>query len=191
MLDVDRAVIYNLGMSYDIKGLKEWIEQSGAAVIAIDGYCGSGKTFVADRLKELGCRVIRTDDFYPFDTASRLRAELNSVNLDFERLIKEIPDPSGAISYKKYDCKAKKFTVISLPDNRLTVIEGSYSHFPLLPYEMKRVYLECPYAVRYERIRTRSNFEDFIKKWLPMEEAYQRKYSIKEKADIILSHIEE
>ena len=178
-------------MNYDLDKLIFQIKQNDFRVIAIDGFCGSGKTSVAKYLQQkLGCRVISTDDFFPCDESSRAKAIEHKVNLDFERMMREVPTVDGNISYRKFVCKTKEFLPINLPTTTLTVIEGSYSHFPLLPYRATKVYLDCPEAVRIGRLKSRPNYIDFVTKWQPKEQTYQEFYDIKKKADIVLTHID-
>ena len=178
-------------MNYDLDKLIFEIKQRNLRVIAIDGFCGSGKTSVAQYLQNnLDCRVIPMDDFFPCDDRSRRIAEEHKVNLDFERLMREVPSVEGEINYKKFVCRTGEFLPVTLKKTGLTVIEGSYSHFPILPYKATKIYLDCPESVRIERLKRRPNFADFVSKWQPKEQTYQEFYDVRQNADIILKHFD-
>jgi len=178
-------------MNYDVSKLISIIDEKNLSAISIDGFCGSGKTYLANYLKkEIDCRIIRTDDFYPFTPQAKQRALQNSVNIDYDRFIKEISNIYGTVDYLSYSCKTGEFMRVTLPYKRLTIIEGSYSHFLDLPYEVLKVYLDCPKEIRLNRLKERPNYNDFITTWLPKEEEYQSRYDIKKNADIVLEHID-
>lgn len=71
--------------------IKEWAKQHDKLVVIIDGYAGSGKTAVADRLAELNpdCLVVHLDDFIKH---WRLR----------KRMMDTAKDPSKVFEYRWY-----------------------------------------------------------------------------------------
>lgn len=112
--------------------------ENGPALLAIDGRCGSGKSTLAEFLaRQLGCRVVHTDDFYlPLAARCANWQEQPGANIDFIRLRNEVLQPllrGETALYNAYSCAAGAF----LPSKPfaaapLTILEGSYSLHPAL-----------------------------------------------------------
>jgi len=165
------------------------------AIIAINGRCGSGKTTLALRLKEaLGCNVIHMDHFFltpGLRTESRL-AEPGG-NVDYERFNEAVMTPlkkALPFAYRPYDPKTQQFCEdIEIPVHRINIVEGSYSCHPLFKnnYDLK-VFLTIDKAEQLRRIRQRNGedgLQDFIEKWIPLEERYFEFTKISDQCDII------
>ena len=78
---------------------------------------------------------------------------------------------------------------ISLPVRKLTVIEGSYSHHPLLAAEYDlTVFLSCSKEEQRKRLQLRegSRFSAFEKQWIPLEEKYLQRYEIEKKSQFVV-----
>ena len=162
-------------------------------LIAIDGSCTSGKSTLAQLLKqELDCNLFHMDDYFlrpEQRTAQRLQE--TGGNVDYERFREEILLPlkrGSTVSYRPYDCGsgALKQPVVVTP-KRINIIEGSYSHHPYFedPYDLK-VFLKISPQVRLQRIADRPAFlqKRFLEEWIPMEQRYFECFSIEEKADL-------
>ena len=66
----------------------------------------------------------------------------------------------------------------------LVILEGSYSHHPLLaPYEDFRVFMTCSDA---EQAREGDRYPDFAARWIPLEEAYFTQHNIEDAADFVM-----
>ena len=108
------------------------------AVVAIDGRCGSGKTSLAELIRQLiPCNVVHMDDFYlPPDLRAENWTEIPGGNMDFARFLREVLIPAEAgepVCYRPFDCQSGTLGVpAALPPRSLTVVEGSYSQHPLL-----------------------------------------------------------
>ena len=149
-------------------------------IIAFDGMSGSGKSTAAKVIKEIfDCNVIHTDDFFlpkEMRTAERL-AKIGG-NIHFERLaelLKNIKKGDEPI-YERYDCKTDTFEKISLPQNRLTIVEGCYSLHPaLMDNYDNAVLFKVKEDIQQKRILKR-NGADMLRKfkdeWIPMENKY-------------------
>ena len=120
-------------------------------VLALDGRCGSGKTTLANALAAQlpGCTLLRTDDFY-LPPARRCPdwAHTPCANMDLTRLRDEALRPAYAgqpVAYRAYSCREGAYLPpAQLPAQPLVILEGSYSHHPLLrPYETLRVFVTC------------------------------------------------
>ena len=165
-------------------------------LIAVDGRCASGKTTLADRLREkTDCNVIRTDHFFlPFDLRTDSRYNLPGGNFHRERFIEEVMIPlcrGESFSYRPFDCKTGDLgDSIYIPYKRINVIEGSYSAHPELfdKYDL-RFFLTVDNKTQLERISERNGkdaVEIFKNKWIPLEERYFAAFSIPLRCDLLI-----
>ena len=171
-------------------------EKKKIFIVAVDGRCASGKTTLAKVLSEmLDCSLVHTDDFYlqPFQRTPERYAEPGG-NLDRERLIAEVllPLKNGAqVSYRPFDCKKMSLgEEISLPLKGIYIIEGSYSCHPELRcyYDMA-VFVTTDRKTQKERICMRNGedrLDDFLNKWIPLEEKYFEAFDVEGKADVVI-----
>ena len=151
-------------------------------VLALDGRCGSGKTTLANALAAQlpGCTLLRTDDFYlPPARRSPDWAHTPCANMDLTRLRDEVLRPAKAgkpVPYRAYCCREGTYRPAQLlPAQPLVILEGSYSHHPLLaPYEDFRVFMTCSDAEQTRRLRARegARYANFAARWIPLEEGY-------------------
>lgn len=171
------------------------LQSKDRVIVAIDGSCAAGKTTLAARLaEEFNCNVIHMDDFFlrPEQQTPERLAEVGG-NVDYERFHREVMAgllAGGEFSYRPYDCKTCTLKpAVTVQPNRLTVIEGSYSHHPYFgdAYDL-RVYLTVDPQVHRERINLRPAHlrQRFFDEWIPMEQRYFAGCQIPEKADLVL-----
>ena len=165
-------------------------------VLALDGRCGSGKTTLADRLTRQfpASIVLHTDDFY-LPPAQRVRGweKTPCANMDLARLREELLRPARAgepVFYRAYSCREGAYRPGQcIPAQPLSIVEGSYSHHPLLAgcYDLK-VFVTCSPADQTRRLQAREGerYPSFAVRWIPLEEGYFKEYSIEEKADLVL-----
>ena len=124
---------------------------------------GSGKTTLANGLSAQfpGCTLLRTDDFYlPPARRSPDWAHTPCANMDLTRLRDEALRPAYAgqpVAYRAYSCRQGAYLPpVQLPTQPLVILEGSYSHHPLLrPYETLRVFVTCTKAEQTRRLQAR------------------------------------
>lgn len=164
-------------------------------LVAVDGRCASGKTTLAEQLREiLGCNVIHADSFFPRPeqrTAERLNEP--GGNLDYERLLDEVILPlkrGEAFSYRPFSCKTQSLIEeIRVEPNDVTIIEGSYSCHPTLwDYYGLRVFLTVDPEEQLRRIEHRSGADAltvFRERWIPLEEKYFAALNIAERCDFV------
>ena len=168
--------------------------QVGPILVALDGRCAAGKTTLAGALAaRYGWSVVHLDDFFPRPeqrTPERL-AEPGG-NLDRERLLAEALDPLQAgreARYRPFDCRAGRlsedFRVV--PPAQVTLVEGAYACHPALwdRYAL-RVFLDVDKAEQRRRILARdgpARLEVFLRRWIPLEEAYLAAYDIPRRCD--------
>ena len=161
-------------------------------VIALDGFCASGKTTLADELRRrYGARVIHTDDFYlPAQMRSDERYAEPGGTIHYERLRAEVIDrlgePSltfGVFSHLVMDIVEQ----VTLPFAPVTVIEGAYASHPFFgDYMNVRCFMETSPDEQRRRILARNGPERlrlFEERWIPYELRYEAAYGIREKAD--------
>lgn len=161
------------------------LSASGRAVIAIDGPCGSGKSSLASLLAELfPSRILHMDDYYlPLPQRSPGWEQIPCENMDLHRFLQEalLPAARGEeILYRPYSCREGRLSEPRrLPASPLTIVEGSYSHHPLLaPHYDRKVFLTCQRQEQLSRLarREKSHLDAYLQRWIPLEEAYYRAY---------------
>ncbi len=165
-------------------------------VMALDGRCGSGKTTLANALAKQfpASLTLHTDDFY-LPPARRAHGweQTPCANMDLARLRDEALRPAYAgqpVQYRAYSCREGAYQLAQqLAAQPLVILEGSYSHHPLLAgYETLRVFLTCSKAEQTRRLQAREGerYANFAARWIPLEEGYFAKYRIEETADFVV-----
>ena len=165
-------------------------------VLALDGRCGSGKTTMATALAEQfpDSIVLHTDDFY-LPPADRVPGweQTPCANMDLARLRDEALRPAYAgqpVQYRAYSCRKGAYQPAQeLAAQPLVILEGSYSHHPLLTgYETLRVFVTCSKEEQTRRLQAREGerYANFAARWIPLEEGYFAKYQIAENADFVV-----
>jgi len=165
-------------------------------VLALDGRCGSGKTTLANTLaRQFPASItLHTDDFY-LPPAQRIRGweKTPCANMDLARLRDEALRPAYAgqpVAYRAYSCREGAYLPpAQLPAQPLVILEGSYSHHPLLrPYETLRVFVTCTKAEQTRRLQARegARYADFAARWVPLEEGYFAQHGVAESADFVV-----
>lgn len=175
---------------------KQILSEKNRIIIAIDGYCASGKTTLATHLTEVfDAQVIHMDDFFlPPDMRTEKRLSQAGGNVHYERFCDEIIaglESGEAFTYNKFSCHTDDYSKSELisPDRNI-IVEGSYSMHPKIPniYDLK-IFLEADYGTQLERILNRNGedaLEVFKSKWIPLENRYFDEFNIKSKCDIII-----
>ena len=169
---------------------------SGSTIVAIEGGSASGKSTLAEALRQIyNCNLFHTDDFF-LQPAQRTQARLAEVggNLDRERFQEEIVLPllaGNPVCYRRFDCATQTLgEPITVPHAELTVVEGAYSMHPAFGhYYHLSVFLDVEPALQQERIEIRNTprlAKRFFGEWIPMENAYFAQMRAKDRADLIL-----
>lgn len=164
-------------------------------LIALDGRCGSGKTTLAAQLAKQfpGSAVFHTDDYY-LPPAQRIPnwAETPCANMDLTRLREEVLVPAqagAAVRSRAYSCREGAYLPEQcVPPAPLYILEGSYSHHPILAgfYDLK-VFVTCSKKEQARRLQAREGerYENFVRRWIPLEEAYFAQCRIEALADLL------
>ena len=183
--------------SYIIHCLEPLLANAAAPVVlALDGRCGSGKTTMATALAEQfpDSIVLHTDDFY-LPPADRVPGweQIPCANMDLARLRDEALRPAyegQPVQYRAYSCREGAYLPArELAAQPLVILEGSYSHHPLLTgHETLRVFVTCSKPEQTRRLQAREGARcaDFAARWIPLEEAYFAQYNVEVKADFAI-----
>lgn len=175
---------------------KQILSEKNRIIIAIDGYCASGKTTLAVQLAEVfDAQVIHMDDFFlPPDMRTEKRLLQAGGNVHYERFCDEVIaglESGEAFTYNKFSCHTDDYSKSELisPDRNI-IVEGSYSMHPEISdiYDLK-IFLEAYYETQLKRILNRNGdvaLEVFKSKWIPLENRYFDEFNIKSKCDIII-----
>jgi uridine kinase len=158
------------------------------AILAVDGRCGSGKTFLAGLLSEVfNCSVFHLDDFFlkPEDRTAQRMGQPGG-NIDRERFIKEVLQPlrrGEKVLFRPYSClNDAALPAVEQQPGELAVVEGSYSLHPdFRDFYDYCVFLTCLPNVQQRRIFLRSDgkmLHNYLETWIPMEERYFKKMNV-------------
>jgi len=166
-------------------------------IVAIDGDAASGKTTLGGILRLIyNCNVMHMDHFFlrPEQRTEERLAQPGG-NVDYERFKKEALMPLLAqkpFSYRPFDCQTWDFgEEIVVTPNKLTIIEGCYSHHPALEesYDIK-AFLKVDSTEQMRRIALR-NIPPLVEKfrdiWIPMEKKYFAEFDVDAKSDLVFT----
>lgn len=178
------------------EAIKNLLKDNKKLAIAIDGRCGGGKSTLGALLtEEFDCNLFHMDDFFlPFKMKTSERLGEAGGNVHYERFEEEILRPlknNKPAIYRKYLCNKGEFSQpIKVEPKNLTIVEGSYSLHPTLRnYYDYKIFITVDPQIQYERILKRNGKEklqDFLNKWIPMEEHYFEELDTENQCDLIL-----
>lgn len=165
-------------------------------VVAIDGRCASGKTTLTEQLAAVtGAGVVHMDDFFlPQELRTEERLNEPGGNVHYERFRDEVLPAlkrEGSFFYRSFDCGRMELgEERQVHGNRILIVEGAYSCHPKLEeYMALRVFSDVGSREQLRRIEARDGedaLDNFITRWIPMEESYFAAYRIREKADVVI-----
>ena len=171
--------------------IKSLLSEKQNSVIAIDGRAGAGKSTLADKLgNDFDGAVIHMDHFF---LPPHLRGEKRP-NVHYERFLEEVYPyikEQMPFSYRIFDCSRMDYHgAVDIEMKPLIIIEGAYS---LLPFWQDiidlRIFCDIDPAHQKARILGRNGIDGyraFAEKWIPLEEAYIKEYSVIERSDILI-----
>lgn len=169
----------------------------GKKLIAIEGEPGSGKSTLAAYLsKKLDAIVVSIDDFYqPLDKRNADTFKRGGNNIDFERLIEEVVKNHlnhHCVNYQKYNCQTGNYTQINhLMYKPTVIIEGSYTfREEIIEYFDYKILLHVNEKTQKERLKERKNYNDFLKRWIPLSRNFIQNENIDKFADFIIKDIQ-
>ena len=178
------------------KSIDDLLKSKELVVIAIEGGSASGKTTLAEELKQkYKCTVLHMDDFF-LRPEQRTKERLSEPggNVDRERFYDEVVISlinKEKITYRRFDCSTfSVLPAVEIEPDRLIIVEGAYSMHPYLgKYYDLAVFLEIDPILQKERILIRNGQEKakrFLEEWIPMEQKYFETMKVTEKCDLVL-----
>ena len=177
------------------KKIESLLKTNKKIVIAVDGMCASGKTTLAQQIKEnFGGTVIHADSFFlPPEMRSEERLNEPGGNFHRERFIDEVINNLNKerFEYGVFDCAVCEIArTEAVNEKRLVIIEGSYCMHPDLinAYDYK-IFTVTSEETQLKRISKRNGataLAVFKSKWIPMENKYFDFFGTREKCDAVI-----
>lgn len=166
------------------------LQNSGRAMLVIDGDCAAGKTTLAAQVAaHMDAALFHMDDFF-LPPALRTGARLAETggNIDYDRFLSQVllPLRQGIpFAYEAFSCHTNTSRSVSVSPASVTVIEGSYALHPrfLDTYQALdaiKVFLAVDPGEQLRRIRRRNGaamLKRFREEWIPMEKKYQQAFA--------------
>ncbi|MEO4052707.1 hypothetical protein [Solibacillus sp. CAU 1738] len=161
--------------------IQQSLQQNEPTIIAIDGPATSGKSTMAENLKnEFDIVVIPMDHFFlPMTMKTKERLSEIGGNVDYKRVEEEvcIPFKNGELSlYQSFNCQTKNYEENKVQQSSVLVLEGVYALHPTLQkYVDYALLLEISPSEQMNRLERRNTpqmVEKFIKEWIPLENKY-------------------
>lgn len=180
-------------LSNIVKYIELFLKDHDKIVIAIDGMCGSGKTTLAQEINSFfNGNIIHMDDYFlPLEKRTEERLSTPGGNVNYEKVYEDIVlNLDKDLIYEPFVCKTKSFKEKSIIKfNKVTIIEGSYALHPYFKkYYDLAIVLKISDTKQIERLSKREGLklDDFINKWIPLENKYFEYYDIFSKADFLI-----
>lgn len=183
----------------DIKIILDKIKETDKGekiIIAVDGRAASGKTTLANALKDaVGASVVHTDHFFlPLNLRTKERLDTAGGNFHYERFKTEVLPyirKNKDFSYRTFSCKKMDFDAFAYVKNsHILIVEGAYScHNVLGKYYDFSVFLDVDKKEQINRIVLRNGKDKakiFAERWIVMEEKYFSAQKTAENADIVM-----
>lgn len=167
------------------------LNNQDTSIIALEGKCGSGKTYLSQRLsKHLDIEILPIDYFFlPTNRKTKKRLSEVGGNIDYELVRETLLDirNNKPRSIKIFDCKKQEYYKIPFNPKKIVILEGVYSFHPYFRDLIdKMIYIDTPFNIRNDRLKERDNYQDYINKWIPLEDKYFDELDIIYTADLII-----
>lgn len=177
----------------EIKSIKKPIKP---IIVGIEGFGGSGKTTLANKLKNKlnKCAVISIDSFIIKENAKQGKPQEET--FDIGRLEEQVLKPAssgGQISYQVLDWANNTLgKMIELTNIDYLIIEGITSFHPTVEhYYDYKIWVDTPIEVAKSRgqLRDKGNENEFMwDKWAECDLAYREKFHPDNRADFIFDN---
>jgi uridine kinase len=189
---------YDVGMTIDeiATAIRQSRAKSRPVLIGIEGYGGSGKTTVAQRLAEaLGdACVVSIDDFIVKEKLTV--ASWDDGAFDLARLEEQVLLPASQgqpVSYQRLQWETNTLSeAIAVPDVDYLIIEGISSYHPSIEhYYDYKIWVESPREVAQQRGHTRDGSNEnaqYWEIWAKNDVAYQQQYHPEQRADCVFAN---
>ena len=173
------------------------IKEKDKCILAIDGRAAAGKTTLANLLQEyFDGAVIHMDDFFlPLELRTKERYATPGCNVHYERFNEGVGSQltvGHAFKYQRFNCKKMQLdTWQEVENKKVMIVEGTYATHPEIQvaYDMK-LFLDINKKEQKSRILHRNGekmLEQFLSKWIPLEELYFESYSVMEHCHRVLT----
>ncbi|MDD3170833.1 MAG: hypothetical protein PHO86_00765 [Bacilli bacterium] len=162
-------------------------------IIAIEGKSCSGKSFLAEYLKNtINAAVISTDDFFLNEELKLVQTGIGDF-IDYKLLENEVLSKiknNSSVIYHKYNCQSGNYESKTTKLSQLILVEGVYSYNKYLAkYYDYLVYVDVSKEEQMKRLYQRNSgpiIDKFINEWIPKENLYFKTFNIKGIADVII-----
>ena len=175
-----------------IQKISSILSRKENCIVVIDGNCASGKSTLANELSQFfDSRVIHLDDFY-LPRGQKVLSTSNDGNIDLKRFKEEIVNHLNepSLEYRVFSCKEQTIISSTILDNKqLTIVEGSYSLNPYFNrYYDLSIFMKIDSDTQIKRLKERNkeNYQDFINKWVVLENKYNNFYQIEQKSMLVI-----
>ena len=173
------------------------LHEKGRVLVGVDGRCTAGKSTLADELCAVyDAGVIHLDDFFlPSELRTSNRFDEPGGNVDYERFLFEVAHNLKAnkqFYYRVFDCSMMDFCLRKkeYTPKTVNIVEGSYSHRA----DFRDIYDLTVFLTvdkneqrcRIERRNGKEMAEQFLSRWIPLEEKYFSFSSVEMNADIVI-----
>lgn len=176
-----------------IEKVDELQKKDATSIIAIDGMCGSGKSYLSSILAAaFDCNVFHMDDFFlPLEMKKEERLLIPGGNVHYERFKEEVLDflvRKETVIYRPYLCGLWRLgEAVKKEPKKINIVEGTYSLHPeLREFYDEKIFLSVDSKIQLERILHRNGEEklkQFVSKWIPLESLYFEYFNIKSICD--------
>lgn len=161
--------------------IQQALQQKEPIIIAIDGPATSGKTTLAESLKEkFPISVVSMDHFFlPMNRKTPERLAEVGGNVDYERVEQQICKPfklQELTQYEAFNCQTISYEQHFCTKSNVLVLEGVYALHPALQkYIDYELLLEISPSEQLARLSNRNTpemVEKYINEWIPLENKY-------------------
>ena len=176
--------------------IRHLAEKNATVIVAIDGRCASGKTTMAELLRqELHGVLLHMDDFFlQPEQRDPERLAIPGENVDHERFLQEVLEPlhrGEKFVYRPYDCHTRSFLPpVEIIPGQINIVEGAYCCHPTLwPYYDLHIFMTVDGEKQLRRIAGRNGKEAlpaFQNRWIPLEEKYFAAYDIAARCELCI-----
>lgn len=161
--------------------IQQSLERDNPTIIAIDGPATSGKTTLANKLKEKYHLVLVSMDhfFLPMHMKTSKRLAEIGGNIDYKRVEEEVCIPfknREFYQYRAFNCQTNSYEEKERQEGNVLLLEGVYAIHPKLQkYIDYALVLEISSSEQMTRLKKRNTpqiIEKYIREWIPLENKY-------------------
>lgn len=188
-----RVILTDYARYFDVFSAVDRLE--GRILVGVDGMCAAGKSALARALADVyDAELYHADDYFlPAELRTPARLSEPGGNMHRERLLEEVllPITRGEKPVtRRFDCGRMGLEPpVEHELRRVNIVEGSYCLHPELRncYTLKIALRTAP-ETQLTRLRERDpeRLDDFLTRWIPMENTYFAATGLFEAADVVM-----